>query len=55
MDTKDVIALRDAIVASGRDIHRPMNLVKRMRSINVDKDVNRALMTLLAVEEGEVR
>ena len=50
VDVKDVIALRDAIVASGKDIHRPMNLVNKMKRINRDQEVNRSLMTLLDVE-----
>ena len=53
VDIKDVIALRDAIVASGKDIHRPMNLLNKMKCINRDREVNQSLMTLLAVEGGQ--
>lgn len=53
VNVKDIIALRDAIVAAGKDIHRPMNLVDKMKCINRDREVNRSLMTLLAVEGGQ--
>ena len=46
-----MITLRDAIVHSGRDMRRPMNLLNRMKTINADQDVNRALMTMLSLEE----
>ena len=41
------IELRDSIVSSGQDIHRPMNVARRMSEFNSDKDVNRSLMTML--------
>ena len=46
-----MITLRDAIVHSGRDMRRPMDLLNRMKTINADQDVNRALMTMLSLEE----
>ena len=32
-------------------MRRPMNLLNRMKTINADQDVNRALMTMLSLEE----
>ena len=45
---KDVICLRDAIVSSGSNMHQPMDLLKRMKSLNRSEDVNKALMMMLS-------
>ena len=47
IDISKAIELRDSIVFSGQDIHRPMNVARRMSEFNSDKDVNRSLMTML--------
>ena len=54
---KDVIYLRDAIVSSGSNMHQPMDLQKRMKSLNRNEDVNKALMMMLSVQAslGESR
>ena len=57
VDIRELVALRDAIIVSGKDMHRPINLIKRFKSINKDEEVNRSLMTLLSIkgEDYEVR
>ena len=49
---KEVIELRDAIVSSASDLHRPINLMIRIRSLNRSEDVNRSLMALLSDQVG---
>ena len=50
---KDVICLRDAIVSSGSNMHQPMDLLKRMKSLNRSEDVNKALMMLLSEQASQ--
>ena len=45
--------LHDAIIHSGKDMRKPMNLAKQMKALSVgDDDVSAALMMLLS--PGEV-
>lgn len=50
IDIEEVVELHDAIIHSGKDMRKPMNLAKQMKGVAADEDVNAALMMLLSPE-----
>ena len=50
---RDIVDLRDAILSSGMDLHRPMHLARRM-SLDRNVEVNKALLNMLSEQVSVV-
>ncbi|GAX77145.1 hypothetical protein CEUSTIGMA_g4591.t1 [Chlamydomonas eustigma] len=47
---KDVVEVRDAIILSGGDLRQPQHLSSKMRTMTMDREVNKSLFMMLAMK-----